>query len=172
MPFLLIANLFSFVSACFTIASSWTKDPRRTYLYQVWQCIFYAVASYFFGVYSAIVMMLINAFRNFLVASGKYTRNWMVLCSIVSLMIGLLINGGSIPGYISVFMTVFYTISSFYLKEAKAVKINVAIDLFVWFIFDLLVLDVPSGVVDLVSMILAVVTLFRIRNSERRPFSV
>ena len=168
MSFLLIANIFSFFSACFTVASSCTKDPHRTYWYQVGQCFFYAIAAYFFGVYSTIVMMLINALRNGLVAAQKYTTRWMVICSLFSLVVGLLINGSSIPGYLSVFMTVYYTVSSFYLTGAKAVKINVAIDLFMWFIYDLMVFDVPSGTVDFVSVVLALVTLFRIRRDEGR----
>ena len=166
MSFLLIANIFSFISACFTIASSWTKSPRRTYWYQVAQCLVYAVAAYFFGVYSTIIMMLFNAFRNYLVAAEKYTFKLMIFCSAASLVIGLLVNGSSIPGYISVFVTVYYTISSFYLTGPKAVKINVISDLAIWFIYDILVCDVPSGIVDIVSIILAVGTIFRIRHDE------
>ena len=167
MPYLLIANMFSFVSACFTAASSWTKDPHRTYWYQVGQCLVYAAAAYFFGVYSTILMMVINAFRNYLVAAQKYTVRWMIACSLVSLVAGLAINGHSIPGYISVLMTVYYTISSFYLKEAKAVKVNVAIDLSMWFVYDLMVCDVPSGIMDLVGVTLALVTIWRIRRDEK-----
>ena len=167
MSCLLIANLFSFVSACFTAASSWTKDPHRTYWYQVGQCLVYAIAAYFFGVYSTILMMVINAFRNYLVAAQKYTVRWMAACSLVSLAAGLLLNGRSIPGFLSVIMTVYYTISSFYLKEAKAVKINVAIDLSMWFVYDLMVYDVPSGIVDFVSVVLALITLWRLRRDER-----
>ena len=169
MSFLLIANIFSFFSACFTVASSWTKDPGRTYWYQVGQCLIYAVAAYFFGVYSTIIMMLINAFRNYLVAAEKYTARRMLLCSLFSLAAGLLINGNSIPGFISVVMTVYYTISSFYLKGAVPVKINLIIDLSMWFVYDLLVRDVPSGIVDLTSVLLAFVTLWRIyreRNAK------
>ena len=164
MTSLLIANFFSFISACFTVASSWTKNPSRTYWYQVGQCAVYAVAAYFFGVYSTIVMMLINAFRNYLVAVQKYTASRMAICCVASLLVGLLINGGSIPGYLSIFMTAYYTVSSFYLTGAKAVKINVAIDLFMWFVYDLMVFDVPSGIVDFVGSVLAIITFLRIRR--------
>ena len=63
-------------------------------------------------------------------------------------------------------MTVYYTISSYYLTGPRAVKINVAVDLTMWFIYDLLVFDVPSGVVDLASVILALVTFFRIGKKD------
>ena len=164
MPDLLIANLFSFGSACFTVASSRTEDPRRTYRYQVWQCLFYAAAAYFFGVYSTIVMMLVNALRNGLVAAGRYTLGRMTLCAVFSLVVGFAVNGGSLPGCISVLMTVYYTISSFFLRNPQAVKLNVAIDLSLWFVYDLMVTDIPSGIVDLVSVLVAVITLFRIRR--------
>ena len=167
MSFLLIANIFSFISASFTVASSWTKDPHRTYWYQVWQCLLYAIAAYFFGVYATIIMMVINAFRNYLVAIQKYSRSWMLVCTVSSLVAGLAINAGSIPGYLSVIMTAYYTISSFYLTGPKAVKINVAIDLSMWFFYDLMVIDIPSGIVDFAGVLLALVTFWRLWREER-----
>lgn len=168
MSYLLIANILSFISACFTVASSWTKKPGRTYAYQVGQCLVYAAAAFFFGVYANILMMVISAFRNLLVATGKYSRTWMFALTVISLGVGLAINAGSIPGYINILATVSYTILSFYLKEAKAVKLNVAINLALWLASDVLIKDLPSGVVDSVSMILALVTIFRIRRDQNK----
>ena len=163
---LIIANIFSFFSACFTIASSWTKNPKRTYAYQVAQCLIYAVASYFFGVYPAIVMMLVNAFRNFLVAGSRYSVRWMAACSVMSLAVGLRVSDGSVAGYLSIIATVYYTIASFYLTEPRAVKINVAVDLSLWLAYDFLVKDVSSGIVDGVSVVLAIVTFIRITRQK------
>lgn len=45
MSYYTIAMILSFITACFTLASSWTKDPHRTYWYQVWQCLVYSAAT-------------------------------------------------------------------------------------------------------------------------------
>ena len=167
MTNLIIANIFSFISACFTVASSWTKNPHRTYWYMVGQCLVYAIAAYFFGTYATILMMVMNAFRNGLVAAEKYTPVWMAVCASASLVVGLVFNGHTGAEYLSVFMTVYYTVSSYFLTSAKAVKLNLAFDLGMWLIFDLIVVDIPSGIVDFVSVVLALITFFRIRKDEK-----
>ena len=167
MTFLLIANLLSFVSACFTAASSVTKDPRRTYQYQVRQTLVYAAAAFFFGVYSTIVMMLLNTLRNYLVGAGKFTRGRMLVIAAAALIFGLVTNGTSVPGFLSVLLTVSYTVTSFYLTGAKAVKVNVAVNLMLWFVYDLLVRDVPSGLMDIIGTALALHTLYRLKKEER-----
>ena len=163
-----IANGLSAVTACFTIASAWTKHPQRTYTYQVAQCLVYAVAAYFFGVYSCIVMMLINALRNYLVSKQKFTGRLCVVFCAAAICLGLLFNQRGIIGLLSVFATVEYTVLSTLLKEAKAVKINVLTNLMVWFTYDCLFTDIFSGIVDGASILLAALTLIRMLKEEKK----
>jgi len=165
---LIIANLLSGVTACFTLASAWTKHPQRTYLYQVAQCLVYAVAAYFFGVYSCIVMMLINAMRNYLVSKQKFTLALCFLFCGLAIGLGLWFNQRGIIGLLSILATVEYTILSTLLKEAKAVKINVLINMMIWFVYDCLVTDIFSGLVDGVSILLAAITFVRMLLEEKK----
>lgn len=172
----MIASGLSFVTACFTLASSWTKDPSRTYYYQVGQCLVYSVAAYFFGVYPCIIMMLINALRNYLIASGRYKGHQCIIFSILALVLGLWTNTSGVIGLLTVIATIQYSICGYYLKNDVLVKVNVAINLFIWVSYDILVRDVFSGMMDSIGMVLAVITIFRIltdykanHNEKRNP---
>ena len=46
---LIIGNLCSFVAACFTFLSAWSRDKKRIYLYQAAQCLVLAGANIFFA---------------------------------------------------------------------------------------------------------------------------
>lgn len=163
-----IATILSFITACFTCASSWTKKPDRSYYFQVAQCLVYAAAAWFFGVYACTVMMLINALRNFLVASGRYEKKHCILFSILALVLGMWSNTSGITGLLTVAATIQYSICSYFLKREIPVKINIIINLAIWFCYDILVRDIFSGIMDLIGAALAVITIFRILRSENR----
>ena len=164
----MIATILSLISACFTFASSWTKDPDCTYWYQVGQCLVYAAASYFFGVYPSIIMMLINAFRNVLVATGKYKPAFCFLFSVLALVFGLMTNTSGFVGYLSILATVQYSICSYYMRGEIPVKINNFINLAIWLSYDILILDVFTGITDVISIVLTTLTVKRIYTSRQR----
>lgn len=168
MTFYQIAMLFSFITACFTLAASWTKNPSRTYWYQVGQCLVYAVAAYFFGVYPCIIMMIINAFRNYLVATEKYTLFYCLLFSVLALILGLWSNTSGVVGLLTIGATIQYSVCSFFFTKDIPVKLNVFVNLAIWFCYDILVRDLFSGIMDFIAGILAIITVFRIlRNSNK-----
>lgn len=163
-----IATALSFVTACFTMAASWTKDPKRTYWYQMVQCIVYSFAAYFFGVYSAIIMMVLSAWRNYLIAVDKYRAAYCFIFSALALVVGTAVNTSGIIGLITVAATVQYSLCGYYFKSDIAVKVNVGVNLALWLSYDFLVRDIFSGVMDSVSAVLAVVTIFRILSDRKK----
>lgn len=163
----MIATFFSFITACFTLASSWTKDPHRTYGYQVVQCLVYALAAYFFGVYPCIIMMLINALRNYLIATSRYTAYHCVIFSILALVLGLWTNTSGVIGLLTIGATIQYSICGYFLKKDIPVKINVVINLLIWLCYDILVRDIFSGCMDSISTVLAIITIFRILKDRQ-----
>lgn len=57
---------------------------------------------------------------------------------------------------------------SYYLKRDIPVKINVAVNLSIWFCYDVMVKDIFSGAMDSFGAILAIVTIFRILKDRKR----
>lgn len=163
----MIATIFSFITACFTFASSWTKDPHRTYGYQVIQCLVYCFAAYFYGVYPCIVVMLINAFRNYLTATGNYKVSHCVIFSILALVLGLWVNTSGVIGLITVIATIQYSICSYTLQKEIPVKLNIVINLAIWICYDILIKDIFSGIMDSIGAILALITIIRIIRDQK-----
>ena len=56
----LLGNAVSFIAACFTLASSWSRDRRRIYLYQAAQCFLIAGANIFFASVSGVTTCLLR----------------------------------------------------------------------------------------------------------------
>ncbi|MCQ2509999.1 MAG: YgjV family protein [Lachnospiraceae bacterium] len=164
---ILIGNLISIVSACFTAASSWTVSKQKSYMYQVFQCLTLAVASVFFHSWSGVTTLLLCAARNYLVSKNLFKGKivWITLVILVGL--GILVNNRGIVGWIVIMTTFVYTIGSYKAMRPMAVKANITFNCAMWALYDFLILDFVSGVVDVMATILTLVSILRLlRNPE------
>ena len=55
---LLAGNAVSLLAACFTLASAWSRERRRIYMFQAWQCLLLARANILFGSISGVTTFL------------------------------------------------------------------------------------------------------------------
>ena len=163
--FLLIGNLISFAAACFTLASAWSGNRKRIYLYQALQCVLLAVANIFFSSISGVTTYAICAVRNVLLAYDRFTaRLCMIFVACVG-VIGLAVNNRGFVGLIPVFTTALYTVICLYAKRRVAIKTNIIANLSLWAVYDILISDYVSFSVDTGSAFVAVISLLR-RNGE------
>ena len=163
--FLLIGNLISFAAACFTLASAWSGNRKRIYLYQALQCVLLAVANIFFSSISGVTTYAICAVRNVLLAYDRFTaRLCMIFVACVG-VIGLAVNNRGFVGLIPVFTTALYTVICLYAKRRVAIKTNIIATLSLWAVYDILISDYVSFAVDTGSAVVAVFSLLR-RNGD------
>lgn len=158
---LIIANCISFVAAIFTCASSLSRDKKKIYFFQVGQCLILAVANIFFHSYAGIITLILCAGRNFLLGIDKFNKTICIILASSMLVLGILINNNGYTGYIVIAANVIYTIGGYIAKKEIAIKINIIIDLALWIVYELLIIDIPSLVFDAVALILAVISIFR-----------
>ncbi len=172
---IVIGNLISVVSACFTGAASWTISKKKSYQYQVFQCLTLAVASVFFQSWSGVTTLLLCAVRNYLVSKDLFKGKivWIMLVVLVGL--GILVNNRGVVGWIVVMGTFVYTIGSFLAIRPLSVKGNILFNNALWAVYDFLILDIVSGVMDLLAAILTLVSILHlirnphlIREEEKR----
>ena len=164
---LLIGNLISFAAACFTLASAWSGNRKRIYLYQALQCALLAVANIFFASVSGVTTYAICALRNVLLAYDRFTaRLCMFFVAAVSI-IGLSVNNRGLVGLIPVFTTALYTVICLYAKRRVAIKTNIIANLSLWAVYDILISDYVSFAVDTGSALVALISLLR-RHGEPR----
>lgn len=172
---ILIGNIISIVSACFTAASSWTISKQKSYMYQVFQCLTLAVASVFFHSWSGVTTLLLCAVRNYLVSRNLFKGKivWITLVILVGL--GILVNNRGIVGWIVILATCVYTIGSCKAMRPLPVKANITFNCAMWAVYDFLILDLVSGIVDVMATALTLISIIRllrnpelIREEERR----
>lgn len=164
---LLIGNGISFVAAFFTAKSSWAKDTWHIYIYQVVQCLLLAIASIFFNSYAGIVTLLVCALRNYLAAKDKLDKKMTIICLILVVVPGLLINNRGYIGLIVIAANAIYTIGMFLTKAEWAIKCNIILDLTMWIIYEALIIDIPSIIADGIGLVVAIAALLRIRVNKQ-----
>ena len=163
---LLFGNIVSFAAACFTLASAWSRDRQRIYLYQAGQCLLLAFANILFGSVSGVTTFALCTARNLLLAYDRFTprRCWFFVSAVA--LLGLYANNRGAVGLIPVVTTALYTVVCLYAKRTRDIKLNLIVNLLLWAVYDFFILDLVSCAVDAVSAGTAVVSLFRAQDSR------
>lgn len=164
---ILIGNLISFVAACFTFASSWVGERKQIYLLQAVQCFLIAISNIFFASYSGCLTLLLCALRNVFSAYDKLTRNRSILFIVVMVPLGILFNNRGILGLLPVVTTVIYTLGCAYAKRIRMIKANVILNLVLWAIYDIFVMDFVSLTVDTISVMITGVSILKVSSDAR-----
>ncbi len=163
---LIIGNCISVVAVYFTARSSWSKDTWHIYFYQVLQCLTLAVASFFFNSYTGIISLVICAFRNYLAAIGKLDKKWTLICLSLLVLLGIAVNNRGYVGLLLVATNVIYTVGMYLARKELAIKLNIILNLILWMIYEVFIMDIPSVFSDGVGLVVAVASLFRRQPEE------
>lgn len=165
---IVVGNLFSLVAACFTVLSAWSRDRKRIYLYQAAQCFILAIANIFFASPSGTTTFLLCALRNCLIARDRFTGRRCALFTLSVAALGILSNTRGPVGLIPVITTAIYSVACFYVKSARAIKLNLLVNLILWTVYELMIGDYVSAAADSVSAAAALVSLTRKRKADSR----
>ena len=163
---IIIGNAVSLFAACFLFASSAGKTVKRIYLLQIFECLILVIAQIIFGAPEAVFALLVSAMRNTLLVMEKYTRTAMLLVAALSFALGILFYSGTLAGLLPPLATSVYSASCYFAKSFTAVKLSLAFNLFVWCIYSFLIFDFVSFSVNLVSLIIALISLFSLRGQK------
>jgi|GEM_PF-3069615 len=163
---LIIGNILTLIAAIYTARSSWAKDVWHIYFYQVVQCLLIAVASIFFNSYAGIITLLVCAFRNYLLAINRFDKKWMIISIILMLIPGIYFNNRGYIGFIVIGANLIYTIGTYLAKKELTIKINIAIDLVMWLIYEVLIYDLSSFVADFIALIVTIISIWKIYNNR------
>ena len=158
---ILAGNLCSFIGACFTVLSAWSRDRKRIYLYQAAQCLILAIANIFFASLSGVTTLLLCALRNCLIAWNRYSGRSCAVFVVSVAIIGLLTNNRGLVGLIPVVTTAVYTVGCYYVKSTLTIKLNLIVNFVLWTIYDLVICDYVSAAADSVSAVTALASLMR-----------
>ncbi len=168
MTYLIIGNILSFISVVFLALSTQKNDKHQIMLYQVFDCLFTALANIVLGGYSGAVVTLIGVLRNLLSYYDKMTRSAAIWLSVLMVVIGIAVNTHGIFGFLPIIASVQYTLYlGFCFKKASGVKLALAFNLAIWVIYNLAILAIPGFITDAVIFVLSVIGYFRSLKSEK-----
>lgn len=164
MSNVILGNILSGFAAGFLILSGILKSARNIYLSQCMESFFLLLAQIAFFQIGAAICLLVSILKNLLLVFGKYGKKSLVTVFLITLVLGVLCNTGGTVGLIPVAASLFFCIGSYFAKRCVAIKLTVAINLFVWCIYSLLISDYVSLFINSVSLVLNVLFVIRKRG--------
>ena len=162
MKNIVAGNVISLVAAVFTFASAWSRDRKRVYLYQAVQCLIMAAANIFFFSVSGVTTFILCAIRNLLLAYDRFTGKLCIVFVILVGALGLAANNRGVIGLLPVVTTAVYTVGCLFAVRPKTIKANIAVNLTLWALYNILISDFVSFAVDAGSAGAAVISIARL----------
>ncbi|MBQ0064672.1 MAG: YgjV family protein [Firmicutes bacterium] len=163
---IIIGNCISFVSAIFTITSSLQKEKEKIYFYQVLQCGAMVIASFFFVSYSGVCTFFLCTIRNYLLMKDRYDTKKCILFMFAIGILGVLSNNRGWLGMIPVIGSLIYTYGTLICHKSIPIKINIMINLLMWAIYEGMILDFVSTIIDGSSAIITLVSIGKEKRAE------
>lgn len=162
---IIIGNIISMAAAVFTFLGSVSRGRKKIYGYQVIQCAVMAVASVVFGSWSGVTTFALCGIRNAFAAYDRLTARRTVIIAVLVGILGIISNNRGAVGLIPVIATIIYTAGSFALRSERKIKLNIALNLVLWAIYDLIIMDYVSAAIDFVTAAVTMVSFFRTKTN-------
>lgn len=159
---IIIGNIISLIGGFFLILSMWVNDEKEAYKHQFINAFILMISSVFFLSWTGVVTMAIAATRNAMVYKDKLTFKWVVVFIVVSVILGLMVNTLGIIGLLPIIAIVQLSLSNYYLKTIKAIKISFIINSGIYVVYFLMIYDFSSAVIEGVTTLIGLVALLRL----------
>lgn len=158
---IVLGNMISFAAAVMLFLGCYTTDTNKIYRYQIAENMILCLSSLVFGSYSGMITLSLAIFRNILLMKDKYTKNWMILLSIVITAGGVMVNTKGLVGLLPVIATLVWTVSNYYFRDFLHVKIFLLINIALWTIYFFAIWDFSSGIAQIVTGIIGILSIYR-----------
>ncbi len=164
---MVFGTIFSALAAIALGASCLAATKDAVCFLQGVQCVLLAASSVFLHVYASLPVLLLCALRNFLAAKDRFGVKNLVWFLPALIVPALLVNNRGAIGLLPVLASA--EISLFALsRDAKTVKVGVAVNLALWAAYGFLIGDLVTGVGNAVLVPTALFSLFRQRFLHKR----
>ena len=164
----LLGNAISLVAAAFIAASCCVHDTRKVSLLQIGANLVLALSSVVLGAWSGLVTLLLSSLRMLLILYNTYNRWQMIVFCVLTVAVGLWVNTRGLLGLLPIVATVQLTVQSYLAHDLYSVKRSIARNLLFGAICCAFLLDIVSGVCDLINFILGVAALCRMRRAPAK----
>lgn len=162
--YLIIGNVFSFLSAVFIALSVVKKNKKDLIWYQVIDVIFCILSNIALYTYAALTTNSVALIRNILAYKNKLTRKITWVLFVLCIIFGLWANNRGFIGLFPIIASSSYTIFMFTTKNEQQMRWALISNLMLWFVHDIYVQAYPSAATDIGLSIWTAVQIFRNRK--------
>ena len=160
--------MISFLASIALTAGCLMKAPKKVYGMQVTENVILIVSSACFSSWSGISTLLVSTVRNILLVKGMFDKRMMYLFMILVTGCGLAVNNKGLIGLLPVLATVILTVCNYYAREIMAIKWSLFINIVLWAIYFFAILDVVSGITQVVIAVVTIASIFQLRLERKK----
>ncbi len=158
-----IGNVISFIAASLMVYTGLVLKKKRIIVLQMIQMFLLTISNIILGSIPGAIGDLTGTLRNYLYHKGKLNSSMKVVIIFVTTVISLWFNNIGIIGFLPILSVVLYTLF-IDVENIKYFKWVIIITSIVWFIHDLYVKAYVMAVMDLLTIITNVISIFKIKN--------
>ena len=165
MPtYLIIGNIFSFLSAICIAVSVLKKNKNDLIWWQIVDVVFCILSNIALYTYAALTTNSIALIRNILAYKNKLTKKVTCILFVLSVFVGLWANNRGIIGLFPIIASASYTVFIFITKDEQQMRWALVSNLILWFVHDIYVQAYPSALTDVVLSVWTTMQIFKHRK--------
>ncbi|MBR3676625.1 MAG: YgjV family protein [Alphaproteobacteria bacterium] len=159
--YLIIGNIFSFLSAVCIAVSVIKKNKNDLIWWQIIDVIFCILSNIALYTYAAMTTNSVALIRNILAYKNKLTKNLTWILCVLCVVVGLWANNRGIIGLFPIIASASYTIFMFITENEQQMRWALVSNLILWLVHDIYVQAYPSAVTDLVLSVWTAVQIWK-----------
>lgn len=96
-----------------------------------------------------------------MLAIDKFGKRECVVSILLMAILGLVSNNNGYIGLLVIAANIIYTGGTFICRKELTIKINIMVDLILWIVYELLIIDISSLIADTIGLVVAAASLVR-----------
>lgn len=164
MTYLIIGNIFSFLSALCIAISVIKKSKNDLIWWQILDIVFCILSNIALYTYAALTTNSIALIRNILAYKNKLTKNLTFILLILCIIVGLWANNRGFIGLFPITASASYTIFMYIAQNEQQMRWALVSNLLLWFVHDIYVQAYPSAITDIALSIWTFLQIIRNRK--------
>lgn len=163
---IIIGNVISLIATGFMISSSLVNKRKTLFLLQTINAVLLIISSLFLFAYSGAMALFTTAIRNYAISIDKFSKKIMIFCVILTIILGLISNNRGLIGLLPIIATCEYSICGYYFEDIRQTKMSLCINLFLWVMYSVSILDIPTALTDFTTFSISAVYLLKTRKKH------
>lgn len=161
---IIIGEIFSFIAALALGYSTFSNNKKNMMFWQILDSMLNALANVFLYAYSGVVVCVMTALRNVLVAYDKFQKWMLWIFVIFSALLGLVFNNTGLIGILPIIASIGYTICLYIFNDTQKIRLVLIGNLSLWAVYDYTIMSYPMFVMDIIIIFMSVLNYIRFKN--------